>query len=115
MRRPSRAAFNLSLKAAERVAHARHDRLRLAWVHSANRCACALLMACLLRRYMLDGAGKSMERLSMIAGGTGITPMYQVRPSPVGFVGGPDAVVPVGAASTRNFVTLGGRFWVLLA
>lgn len=31
-----------------------------------------------LRRYMLDGVGKSVERLSMIAGGTGITPMYQV-------------------------------------
>ena len=33
-----------------------------------------------LRRYMLDNVGKSVERLSMIAGGTGITPMYQVRP-----------------------------------
>ncbi|KAK9825864.1 hypothetical protein WJX81_005959 [Elliptochloris bilobata] len=29
-------------------------------------------------RYELNGVGKSMERLSMIAGGTGITPMYQV-------------------------------------
>ena len=33
-------------------------------------------------RYELNGAGKSLERLSMIAGGTGITPMYQVRPVP---------------------------------
>ncbi len=32
-----------------------------------------------LRRYMLDNVGKSVERLSMIAGGTGITPMYQVQ------------------------------------
>ncbi len=67
-------------------------------------CACGQ-KACLLGRYMLDGAGKSMERLSMIAGGTGITPMYQVRRSPVGFVGGTDAVVPTGttvAASIRS-------------
>lgn len=33
-------------------------------------------------RYELNGAGRSLERLSMIAGGTGITPMYQVRPVP---------------------------------
>ena len=30
-------------------------------------------------RYELNGAGKTLERLSMIAGGTGITPMYQVQ------------------------------------
>ena len=33
-------------------------------------------------RYELNGTGKSLERLSMIAGGTGITPMYQVRTAP---------------------------------
>ena len=45
---------------------------------SASHLVAPSRLVCVAHRYTLDGAPHTAKHISMIAGGTGITPMYQV-------------------------------------